>query len=104
MEIMQECRCSKCNKLLGKVEGRAEIMCPRCKVLNAFNIPKQLNKELETKWYGDQWKALREQMPDIVACSDCHQLYANGSNHRCMMYDNAVVPNTNEKHCEKSIR
>jgi len=30
---MKEIRCLKCNKLLGKVEGRAEIKCPRCKTL-----------------------------------------------------------------------
>lgn len=34
--MLQECRCSQCNKLLGKVEGKAEIICTRCKVLNAF--------------------------------------------------------------------
>lgn len=31
---MQEFRCSNCNKLLALVDGRAEIKCPRCKVLN----------------------------------------------------------------------
>lgn len=27
-------RCEKCNKLLGKINGTAEIVCPRCKKLN----------------------------------------------------------------------
>jgi phage FluMu protein Com len=31
---MKEFRCFKCNKLLGKIEGKAEIVCPRCKTLN----------------------------------------------------------------------
>ncbi len=33
---MKEFRCSKCNKLLGKIEGKAEIVCPRCKELNVM--------------------------------------------------------------------
>lgn len=31
---MNDFRCSQCNKLLGKVEGKAEIQCPRCKKMN----------------------------------------------------------------------
>lgn len=31
---LQEFRCSKCNKLLGKIDGRAEIVCPRCRTFN----------------------------------------------------------------------
>lgn len=33
---MKEFRCSKCDKLLGKIEGKAEIVCPRCKKLNVM--------------------------------------------------------------------
>ncbi|RUT48610.1 hypothetical protein EJP82_01325 [Paenibacillus anaericanus] len=101
---MQECRCRKCNKLLAKIEGKAEIICTRCKVFNEFNVPEQLADQMETKWYGDQWKVFREHAPVVVACSECLQLYADGSTHRCMMYDNAIITNTNEKHCENSIR
>ncbi|WP_407944853.1 Com family DNA-binding transcriptional regulator [Paenibacillus albiflavus] len=43
---MQEFRCSKCNKLLGKIEGRAEIVCIRCKTLN---IHKEAHEAHETK-------------------------------------------------------
>jgi phage FluMu protein Com len=32
--MLQEFRCSRCNKLLGKIEGKAEIVCTRCKTLN----------------------------------------------------------------------
>lgn len=32
--MLKEFRCSECNKLLGKIEGRAEIVCTRCKMLN----------------------------------------------------------------------
>lgn len=31
---MKDFRCANCNKLLGKIEGRAEIKCPKCKRLN----------------------------------------------------------------------
>lgn len=36
-ENLQEFRCSKCNKLLAKTDGNGvvEILCPRCKTLNA---------------------------------------------------------------------
>ncbi len=32
-----EFRCCKCNKLLGKIQGEAEIKCPRCNFLNYVN-------------------------------------------------------------------
>jgi len=31
---MKDFRCTNCNKLLGKIEGKAEIQCPRCKEIN----------------------------------------------------------------------
>jgi len=31
---MKDFRCSKCGKLLGKIEGKAEIKCPRCGEIN----------------------------------------------------------------------
>lgn len=31
---LQDMRCTKCNKLLGKIAGTAEIICPRCKTHN----------------------------------------------------------------------
>lgn len=31
---MNEFRCSNCNKLLGMIEGKAEIKCPKCKTMN----------------------------------------------------------------------
>lgn len=31
---MNDFRCSQCKKLLGKIEGKAEIQCPRCKTIN----------------------------------------------------------------------
>jgi len=31
---MKEVRCIKCNKLLGKIEGKYEIVCSKCKKLN----------------------------------------------------------------------
>lgn len=57
---MQECRCRKCNKLLAKIEGKAEIICTRCNVFNEFNVPEQLTDQMGTKWYGDQWKEIRQ--------------------------------------------
>lgn len=31
---MKEFRCKGCNKLLGYVDGKVEIKCPRCKKVN----------------------------------------------------------------------
>ena len=31
---MQEIRCKKCGKLLGRIDGEYEIKCPRCKTMN----------------------------------------------------------------------
>lgn len=36
---MKEFRCQKCNKLLGKIDGAAEIVCPRCKEVNITGTP-----------------------------------------------------------------
>ena len=30
-------RCGKCDKLLGKINGNAEIKCPRCNSLNVLH-------------------------------------------------------------------
>ena len=37
---MKEHRCQRCNKLLfiGKFKGKIEILCPRCKQKNLFDI------------------------------------------------------------------
>lgn len=35
-EKLQEVRCIKCGKLLGKIKGVAEIKCTRCNTLNKF--------------------------------------------------------------------
>jgi hypothetical protein len=37
---MKEFRCQKCNKLLGKIDGTAEIVCPRCKEENTTSPPR----------------------------------------------------------------
>ncbi|MYX21962.1 Com family DNA-binding transcriptional regulator [Streptomyces sp. SID8380] len=52
---MQECRCSECNKLLAKLEGRAEIICTRCKVLNTFGVP---SEEVDTSEVKEWCEAL----------------------------------------------
>ena len=38
MSELKECRCSKCKRLLAKVDGRAEIVCPRCSELNLIDV------------------------------------------------------------------
>ncbi|MEY8001596.1 Com family DNA-binding transcriptional regulator [Clostridium sp. Mt-5] len=41
-------RCTKCGKLLGKIDGTAdaEIKCPRCDTMNKYSIkPTDINKE-----------------------------------------------------------
>jgi phage FluMu protein Com len=35
---MEDVRCKKCNKLLGKIGGPYEIKCPRCGTIND-NVP-----------------------------------------------------------------
>lgn len=34
---MKSIRCIKCNKLLLKLDGRAEVKCPKCKHINTFD-------------------------------------------------------------------
>ncbi|PID66570.1 MAG: hypothetical protein CR975_02015 [Gammaproteobacteria bacterium] len=37
MQMMKDCRCHNCGKLLAKIKGekaRIEIKCPRCKTIN----------------------------------------------------------------------
>lgn len=36
-----EFRCAKCKKLLGRIDGTAEIKCPRCGALNKINISRE---------------------------------------------------------------
>lgn len=38
-------RCTKCHKLLGKYLGAAEIICPRCKIVNYNNGEKTIAYE-----------------------------------------------------------
>jgi len=40
---MIEIRCLRCNKLLGKFEGKGEIKCPRinCNMVNKFDTEKK---------------------------------------------------------------
>ncbi len=49
LDSLIQFRCRKCNKLLGYIQGTAEIRCPRCKEINRINTehPKsadELNK------------------------------------------------------------
>ncbi len=39
-----EFRCAKCGKLLGKIDGGAEIKCPRCKDLNIIKKPREIRE------------------------------------------------------------
>lgn len=36
---MLDFRCKSCGKLLGKIDGKAEIKCPRCGVINRTREP-----------------------------------------------------------------
>ncbi|WP_055108966.1 hypothetical protein [Paenibacillus ihumii] len=53
--MLQEFRCSKCNKLLGKIDGKAEIVCTRCKVLNEFNLTGKETLRYPA-WYSEKFK------------------------------------------------
>jgi len=39
-----EFRCAKCGKLLGRIDGSAEIKCPRCRDLNIFKKPREIRE------------------------------------------------------------
>lgn len=39
-----EFRCAKCGKLLGKIDGGAEIKCPRCRDLNIIKKPREIRE------------------------------------------------------------
>lgn len=41
---MLEFRCAKCGKLLGRVDGGAEIKCPRCGELNIIKKPREIRE------------------------------------------------------------
>lgn len=41
---MLEFRCAKCGKLLGRVDGSAEIKCPRCGELNIIKKPREIRE------------------------------------------------------------
>lgn len=103
--MLQECRCSECNKLLGKIEGRAEIVCTRCRSLNNFNTA---GREIlrYPPWYNEQWKQIRKKLEAAVAvnCSECKELRYDGKTTRCMAYDDAIIPSVDEKHCKESVQ
>ena len=42
---MEEVRCKYCRKKLGEIEGKAEIVCPRCKVKNRYDTNKSIRKK-----------------------------------------------------------
>lgn len=37
-ERLADARCSKCNRLLGKFNGQAEIKCPKCGKINRIGV------------------------------------------------------------------
>ena len=37
-EGLMDTRCSKCNRLLGKFNGQAEIKCPKCGKINRIGV------------------------------------------------------------------
>jgi phage FluMu protein Com len=54
--MYRDMRCGKCDRLLGKVAGNAEIVCPRCNSLNKYDFEKnkitfetRLRKQSERK-------------------------------------------------------
>lgn len=95
MSILKEFRCSKCNKLLGKIDGRAEIVCTRCKTLNHYVNPAE---DLFRKEYLGEWVKPKP-AEDAASCSECEQLWSDEGTLRCRMYYNAMIEDTKEKHC-----
>ena len=56
---MVEMRCQKCNKLLGKVEGKAEIKCPRC---STINVREDVNRTEERTSFKNANQMFREEL------------------------------------------
>ncbi len=47
---MEEVRCKKCNRLLGKgVPGNMEVKCPRCGMINIFNNKQTIEPQKRAK-------------------------------------------------------
>jgi hypothetical protein len=40
----------------------------------------------------------------VRKCSECEELYEDGENLRCSLYDNAIVEDISEKQCQDSIK
>jgi len=107
--MLREFRCSKCNKLLGKIEGRAEIVCTRCKVLNAFNVPDELRKamneqddqsyEVFRREYLGRWVNVNKSVEDSKSCSECEHLQNDDEVLRCQLFDGAIIENAKDKNC-----
>lgn len=55
---MNPFRCSNCNKLLGMIEGKAEIKCPKCKTMNQLKQGNAIS-------YERACQILQEEMPEI---------------------------------------
>ncbi|MBP1907091.1 phage FluMu protein Com [Paenibacillus turicensis] len=111
--MLKEFRCSKCNKLLGKIEGRAEIVCTRCKVMNEFNVPTEITNMLDTDEVDEQLytfyrsnglEVIKKNVGDASTCWECNQLHNDSGRQRCSMYDNAIIEDTSDKHCLDSVR
>ena len=46
---MNPFRCSKCDKLLGMIEGEAEIKCPKCRTMNYTILENQVSEKEESE-------------------------------------------------------
>ena len=57
--LLQEIRCKKCGKLLGKIEGIGEIKCSRCGEINNITTLYEFLKDPENikKYYLDVLKS-----------------------------------------------
>lgn len=48
---LTEIRCQGCNKLLGKLSGHGEVVCPRCNGITVFNTSTDENRFIRKKPY-----------------------------------------------------
>lgn len=96
---LKEFRCSNCNRLLGKIDGRAEIVCPRCKTLNRY-----INhaEDLFRKEYLGEWLKPKP-VEDAENCYECEHLRTDAGSFHCVWFHNAVIEDVREKHCKDSI-
>lgn len=65
---LSEHRCSKCNRLLGKFNGQAEIKCPKCGKINRIGV--NLPKDKVFDFLETEKRISQERINEYAECFD----------------------------------